>query len=386
MSDAVLPRQRVRDTGNRLEQIDGCAKEYSISMHLHPSRTARFHSLLRFCLMLILCQFSTTHAEAKDPARPKATFGTIEAFTGDVRINGSPVHSGMRVYHGDNLSTGAGKARIVNPSSDFTVGPFSQMVLGFPLTATGMDAYIEMGRGTLRSVIDKVLSPSFEIRTPTTVLGIRGTDFLVHATQKASVAFTREGAISFRADGKTVLVNKMEMTQGGEKIEPITPEKIIASTALTDLLKEVEQFCDMEIPPSLSARKDLNNIIARWNLNYATYLIDKKAFIKAKRLCTLAFFIADLRTLKAEAMLNNGMISFTFMGDEATALTELEEILEHYGDTPFAEQALYFKGLVYYHQNAVDMARKTLETYMKKYPDGKFRENALSILDRLSGN
>ncbi len=33
-----------------------------------------------------------------------------------------------------------------------------------------------------------------------------------------------------------------------------------------------------------------------------------------------------------------------------------------------------------------DEAKKTLEMYMKKYPEGKFSENARSILKHLSGD
>ena len=354
-------------------------------MRLFPSRTASLPPLLGVCLLLILFQFCMAHAEGKDTPKSKVPFGRITEFKGDVSVNKKPVRRGMRVFLGDILSTGAGKARIEDHSSHFTVGPFTQVVLGFPPNTNGVGAYIDMIRGTLRSVIDKILYPSFEVKTPTVALGTRGTDFLVHATQKASVAFTKEGIISFRAYGKTVLVNKMEMTQGGEKIAPLKPEVIMPNETLAGLLREVEQFCDLEIPPSLSARKELNNIIARWNLNYATYAVDKKEFEKAGKLCSLAFFIADLRTLKAEAMLNKGTISFTFMGGEAVALKDFEEIIEHYGDTPSAEQALYFKGLIYYHQNVVDKARKTLEAYTTKYPDGKFKENAWSILNRLPG-
>ena len=340
---------------------------------------------LGVCLLLILVQFSIAYAEEKDTLAGKVPFGKIMAYKGYVRVNKKPIHRGMPVFYRDILSTGAGKARVENHSSYFTFGPFTQVVLGFPLNRDRTDSSINMLGGTLRSVIDKVLSSSFEVRTPTAVLGIRGTDFLIHATQKASVAFTKEGSVSFSAAGKTVMVDKMEMTQAGEKIAPLKPETIISNKTLTDLLREVEQFCDLEIPPGLSARKDLNNIIARWNLNYAAYLVEKKEFERASKLCSLAFFIADLRTLKAEAILNKGTISFTFMGKEDAALKDLNEIMEHYADTPFAEQALYFKGLIYYNQNAVDKARKIFQEYMKKYPDGKFKENALSILQRLSG-
>jgi len=342
-------------------------------------------SFLGVCLLLILVQFSVTHAEGKNTPADKIPFGRIAEYKGDVSLNKKPVSRGMRVFFGDILSTGAGKARIENHSSYFTVGPFTHVVLGFPLNTNGVDSYIDMIGGTLRSVVDKVFHPSFEVKTPTAVLGIRGTDFFVHATQKASVAFTKEGSVSFSAAGKTVLVDKMEMTQAGDKIPPLKPETILSNETLTALLREVEQFCDLEIPPSLSARKELNNIIARWNLNYAAYLVDKKEFEKAKKLCSLAFFIADLRTLRAEAILNKGTIAFTFMGEEDAALKDLDEIIEHYGDTRFVEQALYFKGLIYYNQDVFDKARKVLQEYMKKYPDGKFKENALSILQRLSG-
>ena len=344
-----------------------------------------FNTFLGVCLLLVLFQSRITHAEEKDTPEGGAAFGQITGFTGDVSVNKKPVRLDMHVFHGDILITKAGKARIENHSSHFTVGPFTHIILGLPFNTNGRESYIDLIRGTLRTVIDKFLLEPFVVKTPTVAIGVRGTDFLVHATRGASVAFTKEGTVSFRADGKTVLMGKMEMTQGGKKIAPLKPETITAAATLASLLREVEQFCDLEIPPSISARKGLNDIIARWNLNYASYLVDKKAFGEARRLCSLAFFIADLKTLKAEAMLNKGMISFTFMGEETAALKDFEMIIEHYGNTPSAGQALYFKGLIYYHQRAVDKAKKTLEAYMKKYPDGKFRENVLSILNRLSG-
>jgi len=345
----------------------------------------RPNPFLGVCLLLIFVQFSITHAEDEAAPESKVLFGKIAEYIGDVSVNNKPVCRGMPVFFGDIVSTKAGKARIEYHSSYFIVGPLTEIVVSFPLKTNKMGARIDMISGTLRSVIKKLFPLSFEIMTPTACLGIRGTDFLVHSTQKASVAFTKEGSVSFSADGKTVLVNEMEMTQAGEKIAPLKPENILSNETLTALLTEVEQFCDLEIPPSLSARKELNNILARWNLNYAAYLVDKKEFEKAIKLCSLAFFIADLRRLKAEAILNKGTISFTFMGKADAALKDLDEIIKNYGDTSSAEQALYFKGLIFYHQNAVDKARKTLEAYLKKYPDGKFRENAWSILNRLSG-
>ena len=354
-------------------------------MRLFPSRTASLLPLFGACLLLILVQFNITHAEDEAASENKVLFGRITEYKGDVSVNKKPVRRGMSVFYGDIVSTGAGKVRIENHSSYFIVGPLTEVVLSFPRNTNNMGAHIDMNSGTLRSVINKLFFPSFEVETPTTLLGVRGTDFLVHSTQKASVVFTKEGAVSFSADGKTVLVNKMEMAQAGEKIAPLEPEKILSNKTLTALLREVEQFCDLEIPPSLSSRKELNNIIARWNLNYAAYLVDKKEFEKAKKLCSLAFFIADLRTLKAEAILNKGTISFTFMGEQDAALKDLDEIIKNYADTSFAEQALYFKGLIYYHQNDVNSAKKVLKQYIKEYPEGKFKENALAILQRLSG-
>ena len=343
------------------------------------------HRFLGVCLLLTLVQFSITHAGDETAPPSKVLFGKITECIGDVSVNNKPVYRGMPLFFGDIISTKAGKARIKYHSSYLIVGPLTEIVLSFPLKPNKMGVRIDMKRGTLRSVIKKLFPLSFEIVTPTTSLGIRGTDFLVHSTQKASVAFTKEGSVSFSAEGKTVLVDKMEMTQAGEKIAPLKPENILSNETMIALLREVEQFCDLEIPPSLSARKELNNILARWNLNYAAYLVDKKEFEKAIKLCSLAFFVADLRTLKAEAILNRGTISFTFMGKEDAALKDLDEIIKNYGDTSSVEQALYFKGLICYNQNAVNSARKVLKQYIRQYPDGKFKENALSILHKLSG-
>jgi TolA-binding protein len=48
------------------------------------------------------------------------------------------------------------------------------------------------------------------------------------------------------------------------------------------------------------------------------------------------------------------------------------------------EHALFHQGLIHYNLNELDDAKRALNRYIEDFPEGKFRENALSILQKLS--
>ncbi len=342
---------------------------------------------LRLCLRLAVILFlfcaGNTWAGEEGSGRIQISFGRITGFNGDISVNGEPGNLGMRVFQGDVIKTGEGKAEIKTDKSRFLIGPFSEITLGRPPTED--DSSINVRKGTLRSIIHMLLHGGFRVKTHNTVIGVRGTDFVLHATPRASVVFAREGQVLFTAEGKTVQLDHMTMTQGGERIPPLESESVDSNKQLADLMKEVEQSCELTIPPGLAGRRGINNIIARWNLNYSNYLVEKQEFEKSRKLCSLASLIAELRTIKGEALLSRGMISFMFMEEQKAALEDFDAIINDYADTDFAESALYYKGLIYFNMGASDKARRVLDKYEQSYPQGKFKENAMAILKRLSG-
>jgi len=335
--------------------------------------------------LLIVILFHASESQGTSDKGPpiQIPFGTITQINGEVSVNGQPARPGMRVFQGDYVVTREGKIEITAEEASILIGPSSEIKLGPPPGKKRSNIHVQ--KGTLRSIIRRLLHGGFSVMTQNAVLGVRGTDLLLLATPKASAVFVKEGTISFTAGGDTIRLDQVMMSQGGEGIAPLAPEAIESNEELTRLVKDVEQFCDLTIPPGFSKKKDLNNIVARWNLNYASYMVDRGEFQEARKLCSLGYFVASLKRIKGECLLNRGMISFTFMGEQRVALKDFEAIVSKYGETKFAEPALYYMGLIYYHLNASDNAKRTLEQYLQLYPHGKFRENVLSILKKLPG-
>jgi hypothetical protein len=108
--------------------------------------------------------------------------GQIEYLEGDVEVNGAFVDIGTQVEVGDIVRTGSdGFAEVVfNRRNIFRIGPDTRATLRL----TGSRPSIDLDRGSVTAVFERLQriggnNPSFEIRTPTAVGGVRGTSFFV---------------------------------------------------------------------------------------------------------------------------------------------------------------------------------------------------------------
>jgi outer membrane protein assembly factor BamD len=64
------------------------------------------------------------------------------------------------------------------------------------------------------------------------------------------------------------------------------------------------------------------------------------------------------------------------MGDYNSALIYLNEILDLYGDTPWASKAFFLLGEVYLKQNKLDRAKDTFQEFIERYPQDKLANKA----------
>ena len=105
--------------------------------------------------------------------------GTIEYFEGDVRMNGVPVDFGQLVGQGDWIQTGPGaRVEVVfDRANVFQLGENTVAVIELSQSAQRVD----LKTGSFAAVFDRVRTlagrGSFEIRSPTTAGGVRGTSF-----------------------------------------------------------------------------------------------------------------------------------------------------------------------------------------------------------------
>lgn len=155
--------------------------------------------------VLGLTVLTTAHAQTTTPApvaapvaapaplaAPLVRAGTIKQTQGDVWIirdaaTRQPAAPGDSLGLQDQLTTGPnGSARLVlRDDTALTLGPNSVLRLdqfSYDTTTRQGNALIDLLQGSVRVVtglLAKVNPEVFKVRTPTSVVGVRGTDFIV---------------------------------------------------------------------------------------------------------------------------------------------------------------------------------------------------------------
>lgn len=132
---------------------------------------------------LILSVFAAA-ALAADVGEVKVVKGSAHIERGPERL---PVHAGMPVQQSDKVVTGAdGTVGITfSDNSLLSVGPDSRFAIDryvFDTTTHAGQFDSTLSRGTLAVVSGKMVkqSPeSMKIRTPSSIMGVRGTEFVV---------------------------------------------------------------------------------------------------------------------------------------------------------------------------------------------------------------
>ena len=149
--------------------------------------------LIAALLSATLCQAQTTPAPADIAGQRAGTFKQVQgqAWVGKDATRRAP-QPGDGLRETDRLSTGAdGSAVIVlRDGTAVTVGPNSTVDLSrfqFDTTTQKGSLLLDLLQGSVRVVtglLAKVNPDLFKVQTPTTVVGVRGTDFIVE-TQAA---------------------------------------------------------------------------------------------------------------------------------------------------------------------------------------------------------
>lgn len=154
-------------------------------------------------LLLLACSAGMSWAQAGLPTpgapreTPGAAAGLVKRSQGSVTLAHAgqelPARPGMVVAVGDTLRTGPDGAVGITPADDtlLTAGPDSELVISaFGFEATGHDGKLlaSLWRGTLSVVtglIGKKTPENVKVQTRTVVLGTRGTEFIVDASEEA---------------------------------------------------------------------------------------------------------------------------------------------------------------------------------------------------------
>ena len=138
-------------------------------------------------LSLLAVLLSASVAAAADDV------GRVKVTRGDVRIERAgqtlPAPVGMKLQEGDVVVTGRDSSAGVtfNDDSLLSVGPDSALAIDrfvFDTTTHAGRFDTSVRQGTLAAVSGKIATQSpdaMKVRTPSTILGVRGTEFVVRA-------------------------------------------------------------------------------------------------------------------------------------------------------------------------------------------------------------
>jgi hypothetical protein len=189
-------------------------------------------------------------------------FGTLEIVKGDVKVMLAKDKTlvkatvGMKVLPMDQVITAAdSRAKVrMSDSNILNISPNSKLVIEtYQTSATGEAKKVELKVpfGKIRATVNEKYdgkSSSFNVKTPTAVAGVRGTDFMVQFDAKTNlsqiVTFTGQVEVGTKIDAtgmiqNAVKVNPGQMTQMAAGEAPAAPVKISAGD-LASLSKETQ--------------------------------------------------------------------------------------------------------------------------------------------------
>jgi hypothetical protein len=141
-------------------------------------------------------------------AQSSRSRGVVEFVDGDVHINGMPADFGQAVEMGDFVQTGpASYVDIVfDRTNIFRLGENTVAVLELGSTRQEVDLKF----GTFAAVFDRIVTlgtDGFNVRTPTTVAGVRGTSFFIRVIDSSTTyQCTCNGSVHIRPEGNEEFV------------------------------------------------------------------------------------------------------------------------------------------------------------------------------------
>ena len=121
--------------------------------------------------------------------------------------------------------------------------------------------------------------------------------------------------------------------------------------------------------------------LARWEINYAAYLIEIGKYMEALENYDSAIELTSLNNTKIDALLAKATLLASFLDAPNDAGKVYQDIVAHYPGG--AEIALYREGLVLYDLDQRQEAKEVLDSYLVKYPQGRFRYQVEALIEML---
>lgn len=327
-----------------------------------------------------------------------AQVGVISGTTGMVQFRSknnipySKTSKGVAISEGNWIKTGAnGWVELtLNDKSKFTLSNNTEFeITSFLYSKNKREGSFKMTQGKLRASVVKLAGrqsgTGLTIRSGTAVAGIKGTEFLMLSEGPANVFFGNEGTVAVSGDGngQQQSLTASTMTQNTRTLTPLDPLKIQTGTPIAEAKNIFDKVTSATPPVEWTDSGKISEIIARWNINHASYLADSGKYNDALQVFQISLDLTKNEDIRADAHLARGAVYARYLSNVEQALAEYLLVIEEYPAKIQAETALFNTAQTLSEYGFIDQAKKRFEQYLKTYPKGKHRDNAETLLKNL---
>ena len=331
-------------------------------------------------ILLLLC----TAARAAQVGRFIATEGRVYIKRGN-SFRWKRAQKGSSLFEDSVVRTGrrSRAALVLKDGTRVTLGDATVVeVKRFLLGTKRRSIHLFRFMGKLKCTVTPFSGTSeVQVHTQGAVAGVRGTEFLIYHKPPVNVIYDRLDTVeaSSPKHGSVVLHQNQftENTRGGRFI---TPERL--PEGLKPAIEAMSRYTKVNVPVNWVESGRLPMILARWNINYGHYLLDRGRYRDAVEVFRIAHDLTQNASIRSESLLNQGVVLSRFLKDYRGAEQLFRQVLYLYPDTKSAEAALYQLGLLLMQTGRRKEAVKVLNRYLILYPKGRFSENAKAILER----
>ncbi len=276
----------------------------------------------------------------------------------------------------------------LNDRSKFTLANNTEFeVTNFLLTDEKREGNFRLTEGKFRASVVKFggRQSGMTVKSSTAVAGIKGTEFMMLSQGQANLFFGNYGTVSISGDGSG---NEQPLTaatfvQNTRSLPPAEPFVVEQGSPLAEAKGIFDGITAAQPPEEWTDSGQIADICARWNINHGHYMADSGKYNDALNLFQIALDLTKIEAVRADAHMERGAVYARFLDNPEQALAEYLLVLEQYPALPQAEFALFNAAQVLSELGLIDQARQRFQQYLKKYPNGKQRNNARTLLKNL---
>ncbi len=308
--------------------------------------------------------------------------GNLSFVTGNVKMEKAvekyytKAAIGTIIHLNDKIKTGVnGKAELMlGDKSEIHIGEATRLRVSryFLSAESKRDIDVNLIDGVIRAIVTAGRG-RFEVTTRNSIAGVKGTDFMVKAKGNASFYFENRGVVYVRNDKAGVTITGGLVTENYHNRKLFKPISTKIDRYLAQALMIMKDSTSGKIPPSIEQNALLNEILARWNINYAHYLADSGRYYDAETAMNIANELSAKSSVRSEILMNMGSIYAIYFGKPGKALKYFSEIVNKYPKSISYETALYDMAMTLNEMGRDASANKYFKRYLKEFPKGRYR-------------